>query len=337
MRRILAWLPLPLALLSRWLGGKFPGTVEKLFSKGLYPFLAAPLSRLAGVVSFPIVEPLAVLVALFLLILLFRRRIKRVLLVSGFLAALFIGFWGLNYDRLPLEQTLSLPMQESTLAELVSLCDSLVADVNERHQYQSESANLLAGADAALRAASEQGWPIPGGQYAAPKYAFISPLLSEWMIEGITSPFTLEALVNNRIPRFSQPFVACHEGAHLRGFAREDDANLIAYLACEASDNPYYRYSGSLSMLLNALSALRSADYEAYMTCYAQLRPEVVEDITAHAAYWQAYQDKPAAKVSAQMNDQYLQVMTGGTQSARSYGRVVDLLLALERKEALYE
>jgi len=65
-------------------------------------------------------------------------------------------------------------------------------------------------------------------------------------------PFTGEANVNISMPHTSIPFTACHEMAHQIGFAREDEANFIAYIACKNHPSPDFQYSGILSALINA-------------------------------------------------------------------------------------
>ena len=207
----------------------------------------------------------------------------------------------------------------------------LAEDADERWQEAPET-DLLAAAPDALNAAA-RAWPIPAGRWGAPRAALSSGLLSRWLIEGFISPWTCEALVNANIPAATLPFVACHEAAHVRGFAREEDANLVAYLACEASGDAYYRYSGALKALLYALRALQQEDAGAYARLYASLSSGVRADIDAHEAFWNAYRGTPAAEVSARVNDTYLQSVAQD-QNARSYGRLVDLLLALSRAEA---
>lgn len=329
MKRLLWLLPLPIALLVRFIFQQSPETAERVFSTGIYPALAAPISRLMALCPIPIIELLAVLFILFILISLFKKKFFRVTAACGMVAALFFGGWGLAYLRLPLEQTLGLSVQPSAVAELAALCETLSQDANAYHA--DPPGDILALVPAALDQAAAT-WPIPAGRFAAPKYALTSPLLSRFLIEGITSPFTLEALVTRGIPALSLPYVACHEAAHVRGFAREEDANLIAYLACMASDDVYFRYSGSVSALTHCLSALRGADPEAYQACYAALSGEVRADLAAHSAYWAAFRQSRAAEVAASVNNAYLGAVSAGDQSTRSYGRVVDLLLALQTK-----
>ncbi len=332
MKKLLAMLPLPAALLLRWIASAHPLWVERFFSTGLYPAIARPVSRLTALVPFSLLEPLLAILLLLVLYSLFKKRVFRVFALLGLVAAVFLGGWSLNYYRLPLETTLDLPVALSTPEELAALADALIDDVNARHVPLDGIS--LAEATGALNAAAES-WPIPHGDYGSPKTALMSPLMSELLIEGITSPFTLEALVNGGAPAVSRPFVACHEAAHVRGFAREEDANLIAYLACEASSDPAYRYSGAFSALLYTLDALRSADPDAYLACRARISEDVLRDIAAHADYWNAFRETKAATVGTQMNNTYLKTVGGGQQSARSYGRVVDLLLALKRKKGM--
>lgn len=331
MKRLLALLPLALALLVRLWARHTPETVERLFSQGVYPALAAPVSRAAALCPVPVFG-LGVLALLgYILWSLRQGRWFRVLAVLGLAAAVFAGGWSLNYLRLPLEETLGLDVRASTQEELVSLCHRLAEDADERWQEAPET-DLLAAAPDALNAAA-RAWPIPAGRWGAPRAALSSGLLSRWLIEGFISPWTCEALVNANIPAATLPFVACHEAAHVRGFAREEDANLVAYLACEASGDAYYRYSGALKALLYALRALQQEDAGAYARLYASLSSGVRADIDAHETFWNAYRGTPAAEVSARVNDTYLQSVAQD-QNARSYGRLVDLLLALSRAEA---
>ena len=332
MKRLFALAPLPLSLLLRLLSALRPDWTERFFSRGVYPFLAGPVSRLMGLCPVPVVELLVAALVGFVLYSVFKKRFFRVFALLGLVASLFLGFWSLNYFRLPLEETLDIPVRASTVQELTALCDKLMEDANALYTEPPEELLPLAGA--ALNAAARD-WPIPAGAWGKPKKALASPLLSRLLIEGITSPFTCEALVNGGIPAVSLPFVACHEAAHVRGFAREEDANLIAYLACAASDAPFYRYSGAVSALLHCLNALQRADGEAYQALRRTLSDGVRADLAAHAAYWAQYRGTTAAEVGARVNDAYLQALGGGDQSARSYGRLVDLLLALERKKGM--
>lgn len=330
--RLIALLPLPITLVLRLVASGQPEAVERVFSTGLYPKIAAPVSRLMALCPVPVVELLLIGLFVFTAISLYKRRFFRTLVTYLLIAAIFFGGWSMNYLRLPLEETLGLPVAPSSTEELTALSERLVSEANAAHAESMD--NPLSHVPAALDAASAD-WPIPSGGFAAPKYALSSPILTRLLIEGIASPFTLEGLVNGQIPEVSKPFAACHEGAHIRGFAREEDASLVGYLACLASAEPFFRYSGTVTALLYTLSALRDADRAAYDRCRALLSEPVLADLAAHTAFWAPYEQTKPAEISTAVNDAYLQTVSGGEQSVRSYGRLVDLLLALERKEAI--
>lgn len=332
MKRIIALMPLPLAIILRLLASSHPDVVETYYANGVYPALAAPVSRFLSFFPFPIIEIFIFVFAAGMLYLLLRKKFFIATSVCLLLPALVIGGWGLNYFRLPLEQTLGLRVRNSSVEELATLSAQLMRAANAR--YTTAPDDLLSPANDALNAASRR-YPIPAGAYGSPKFALSSPLLSNFLIEGITSPFTMEALVNGDIPKVAIPFVASHEAAHLRGFAREEDANLIAYLACEASDNPYYRYSGAVNALMYTLDALGSVDPAACAAIYQIADDAVLADLRSHAAYWEPYHNTKTAQVGTHVNNAYLQTMASGNQSVQSYGRIVDLLLALSRKEEM--
>lgn len=143
---------------------------------------------------------------------------------------------------------------------------------------------------------------------------------------GSFSPFTFEAHVNAHESDALLAATAAHEGAHLRGFAREDEANFIAYAVCMESPRAYVRYSGTLLALIYAGNALSEADPAAYAAVWAMYSPAVVADLRAYNAAWESY-DGEAAEVHEQLNDAYLKA-NGQTEGVRSYGRMVDLLIA---------
>lgn len=329
MKRVFALLPLPMALWFRNYASSHPEWVEAFYASGIYPLLAAPISRAFGIVSVPLAEILLVLFLFFCAILLFRKRFFAALSLFLLLPAVFFGGFAVNYFRMPLEETLAIDTQPTPVSELAALCETLTRDANSR--YTEPPRDLLSPASDALNAAA-RSYPIPKGEFAAPKYALSSPLLSRLLIAGITSPFTFEALVNGDMPAVAIPFVACHESAHLRGFAREEDANLVAYLACEYSTDPYYRYSGAIGALQYAMGALRAADPNAYGDIRLMASENVSRDLAAYDAYWAAYRNTKTAEAGARINDTYLQTMGGGDQSRQSYGRMVDLLLGLYAK-----
>ena len=109
----------------------------------------------------------------------------------------------------------------------------------------------------------------------------------------------------------------------------EAEANFIAYLACSESDSAYFRYSGACLALLHSMNALYSADYELWYELRLTYPYYVDADMRAQNAYIAAH-DTKIAEVSETVNDTYLK-LNDQQDGTRSYGKMVDLLLAYRR------
>ena len=158
------------------------------------------------------------------------------------------------------------------------------------------------------------------------KPVMLSELMSYTHITGVYTFFTGEANININFPDYTIPFTAAHELAHQRGIAREDEANMIAFLVCSMSDDPYIRYSAYVNMYEYMVSALRKADAELYNNARAELSSKIYNEQIAYSRFFKKYQKSVAATVSDKVNDTYLK--SQGTVGSASYGMVVDLGVA---------
>ena len=146
-------------------------------------------------------------------------------------------------------------------------------------------------------------------------------------ISGIFSPFTFEAHVNAHESDALLAATAAHEGAHLRGFAREDEANFIAFLVCTMSDDAYVRYSGYVDVLNEVMNKLYSADTELYAAARLRMPEEIKAEYASYSAFFDKYRESTASKVSGTINDAYIS-SHGQPAGIKSYGLVVDLVVA---------
>jgi hypothetical protein len=335
---------------------RHPAAVETLYSRALYPRLAGVLGCLTGWLPFSLGEAglagLGLCLALLLLRLareVGRRRavpwgeIGRLLggglIGAGVIYLAFLFLWGLNYQREPFGRTAGLETGPAPLAELRALGHELAEGANELREGLAEDEGgvmRLPDGTAGARLRTEAGfrrladlYPVLRGSCSRVKPVLASPLLARLGISGIYSPFTGEPNLNTTLPDPEVPFSASHEMAHQRGFAREDEANYLGYLACRLHPDPDFRYSGVLAASLYALDELRRADREAATLLEALRSPAVRRDIDALAA-WAARYRGPLGRASARVNDAYLKTQ-GQREGARSYGRMVDLLLAERR------
>ena len=153
--------------------------------------------------------------------------------------------------------------------------------------------------------------------------------MSYQKLQGEYSPFTIEANYNGDMPDTDKPSTVCHELSHLKGFMREDEANFIAYLACRASDSAAFRYSGALLAYIYSGNALYKENPERMIAIRDRLCGQARADLAEHNCYWRSF-DGAVADISDKMNDTYLRA-NAQTDGVKSYGRMVDLLLAERR------
>jgi hypothetical protein len=148
-------------------------------------------------------------------------------------------------------------------------------------------------------------------------------------IAGVYIPFTGEAIVSTINTDPFLPSVMTHELAHRLGFAPEDDANFIAYLACMESEEPILRYSGSLMAFNYCFNALTNQEYRrAVWNRLGEEDAEVLRDFERNREAWRRYERPVLREAAAAVNNTYLQTM-GQEEGVKSYGRVTDLLIAL--------
>ena len=168
---------------------------------------------------------------------------------------------------------------------------------------------------------------FPDHFYSRTKRVMLSEPMSYTHITGVYSFFTGEANVNVNFPDYSIPFTAAHELAHQRGVAREDEANMVAFLVCMESEDDYIRYSGLLSVYEYVSSALYQADRDAFRAVGQTLCAAARQEERAYSAFFEKYRESTAANVSQTVNNAYLQSQ-GSKEGTRSYNMVVDLTVA---------
>ena len=159
-----------------------------------------------------------------------------------------------------------------------------------------------------------------------PKAFRCSDALSAIGFTGFFFPFTGEANLNVDSPAAWLPSTICHELAHLRGVASEQECNFIAILAATRSDDPAYRYSGWLLGYIYLANALYRYAPDRWQAIRETLPESVVADIRANNAYWAQFEG-PVSTAWDRVYDSFLKGY-GDADGVQSYGTVVDLLLA---------
>ena len=93
------------------------------------------------------------------------------------------------------------------------------------------------------------------------------------------------------------------------------------------SDDPYIRYSASVSVLEYVYSALAQADTDLYNRAVGQLDLHVIYEMQSYSRFFSKYAENTAATVSGAVNDTFLK-LSGQSAGSKSYGLVVDLAVA---------
>lgn len=259
-----------------------PLRVERWFSGKWFPWVARVQSVLFGWLPFSLGDVLYGLLVFILILKLYRWfrhwranelpqgwLITALLQVFNGLLAVYVIFnlcWGLNYDRKDVSDQLQLNMKPYTGSELQEIDSLLLAKTNYwRNQWVAagapvySSAQILEKGIAASRIASDSF------SFLHARHLHIKSSLWGWLgnytgFMGYYNPFTGESQVNTTIPAFLQPYTSCHELAHQMGFAKENEANFVGYLAASRSPEPYFRYSVYLDLFLYSNRTLFRAD-----------------------------------------------------------------------------
>lgn len=238
------------------------------------------------------------------------------------------------------EKYLEAAAAEYGLEELEALRNFVVEQCNTLccRIPRNEDGSISYGGDmaeAARAAMRELGMTYSGldGFYPAPKPLRCSDFLSRRYIAGCFYPFSMEANYNDVMYVMNIPSTMCHELAHLKGFIREDEANLIGYLACVGSEDIYFRYSGYLSVLYYIdRDFSQAAGYERYLAA-APILPQVHEDNVFLTERERARVEETSpvgAEVVEAVSDQLSDVglrLNGVPEGRLSYSKVVGLLL----------
>jgi hypothetical protein len=267
------------------------------------------------------------------------RALGAALAVAGAVYLAFLLSWGLNYAREPFALLAGLDTSPARTAELRAVCEQLVARANQLRVGLPEDGRgvmrlpdglpgALARAQAGYREAAVV-YAVLGGHAPRPKPLASSRVFSYLGITGIFFPWTGEPNVNADVPDPDLPFAVSHEMAHARGFAREDEAGYIGYLACSFHPDPDFRYSGVLAATVYALNALWAVDRKAHDEVAGRRSPAVRRDLQALQEWSDRYSGR-LSRASRRVNNAYLRSQ-GQAEGVRSYGRMVDLLIAERR------
>ncbi len=259
-----------------------------------------------------------------------------IFVIGSVLYIIFNLFWGINYNRKGIAWQLGLSEMKYGAAELKEINCLLIAKINiakqsvvKRQQGYPTNKQLFK--------AVNNAYELLGNKYAFLKYEPSSLKSSMWgwfgnyaNFTGYYNPFTGEAQVNTSIPKFLQPFTACHEVAHQLGYAKEMEANFVGYLAAAASSDTLFHYSVYLDLFAYANRNLFEVD-SATARLY---RRELIAPVKADLKEWFLFNQKHIGLLEPLVRWGYGKFLQSNEQpqGLLSYDEVTGFLIAYYKK-----
>lgn len=178
-------------------------------------------------------------------------------------------FWGMMYFQTPIIKKLSSKEKPTvSKAKLIAL-KYLDKCITSRQQAKEDKNGVfvITNQNALILEIINQEHTIPKRVSSkktlstiSVKQSLFSEIMSYTGISGYYNPFTAESQYNSNLPNSIIPFTIAHETSHQQGFAREQEANFIAYLKGINSKNVELRYSTELFTLKSLLRYINSED-----------------------------------------------------------------------------
>ena len=338
---------LPLQILFIYVFLRNGYVAQNGFYNTIYTLIVGFLRKVFSLFSFSIGDifyTVVIFVVLFYLIRAFRKKFwLNILKITSLISVLyfcFYFFWGLNYARTPLYKTLPLDLKKSQTLWLNDLCIQLINKTNDLQLRLAKSDTIKVTAPygkAEILKKSTEAYNILDFDYpfltyknTSIKFSLYSKPLSYMGYSGYYNPFSAEAQVNSEIPLTQMPFTSCHEIAHQLGFAPEQEANFIGYLACIYSNVDFVQYSGYLTALSYSLNNLRYIDKEKYKERVYSINKGVLKNYAEENKFWQAHKN-PTTPLFKSAYDHYLKA-NKQTAGIKSYSGIVKLLLAYHKE-----
>ena len=265
-----------------------------------------------------------------------------VLASATMLFTLHTGLYGLNSYSGPLAEDIRLNVVSYDITELVEATTYFRDKANElalqiprnelgQPQYPSFEEMAQSAGEGFETLTYEKSYAVFAGSTLPVKKLDWSEWYTSMSITGVTMPLTGEAAVNADIPVISLPFTMCHEMAHRMCISYERDANLAAFLACNAHSDITFQYSAYFMAYRYCYNALVGSGTSAAIAAAKQINEGVnymlLADLTEYRTFFTSNSKEQATNVATSVNDTYIKV-SGDEQGVASYGEVCDLLVS---------
>lgn len=286
---------------------KNPQIVESYYSVKFYPYISKFLRSIFDNFTFSIGDILYIFTLTTIVFKVFKNRkmkIKKVIIdglgILSVLYFIFHLFWGLNYYRTPLTQKLNLKTNYST-EDLIKTTKEIILLTNKVHfdiTNDTEKVVSLKLNFEDLKKEINIGYKNISKKYPFLKYypsnqkkSLFSTPISYMGFSGYFNPFTNETQLNWHTPKNSQPITQAHEQAHQLGFAAENEANFIAFLATNENNNIFIRYSALTFALKHCLNDLFIKDLDSFNYLKSSVNYGVLKDFENRQKKWNYFKN----------------------------------------------
>ena len=337
---------LPIQLFLVQILEKHPAFVEKYYANGIYPIISNFFRTVFGWIPYSVGDILLFVFILFLvrfLILCLRFRVRNFLpqtiSILAFLSKIyfcFYMFWGLNYYREPLAKNLGYSQQKYTTTQLKKVTEHIVEQLNKYHIQITKNDTIKVHnpySQKEMYAIAVSGYhnlskdyPQLTYQFPSVKSSLMSLLQTYNGTSGYLNPLTGEAQVNAKIPKTNYPTTTCHEMAHQIGFAAENEANFVGFLAANYNDDLYFKYSSYRMAFGYCISEIRKRDRNLSKSIWQNVNKGVTKDFNSSYRFWQAYKN-PFEPIVKKGYSAYLKA-NKQDKGVASYNYVVDLFIS---------
>ncbi|MGB5419516.1 DUF3810 domain-containing protein, partial [Algibacter sp.] len=342
-KTIIALSLIPQFLLVKLLANN-PEFVEQYYSNGLYPVISKMFRFTLGWLPFSFGDLVYTFGSLYALRWFYknRKRIRKdtknwfvdVFAAVAIIFGAFHLFWGLNYYRLPLHESLNLE-HDYTTEQLVQVTKALIEKSNSLHAELSVNDTIKVDiplTKSEIFKMTPSGYDnltarFPHLEYhpRSLKKSIYSYPLTYMGFSGYLNPLTNEAQVDGLIPVYKFPTTSAHEVAHQLGYAAENEANFIGFLATTNNDNIYFKYAGYTFALRFCLNEIYRRNEALYESIIESVNPGILKNYKEVRDFWEAHENpvEPFFKIF------YGNFLKANSQSKgmQSYNYVVALIV----------
>ena len=255
----------------------------------------------------------------------------------------FYVFWGFNYhlpsfvDRISLDVdqpteewiTVHLESQAQIMSQLRQ--EFVLPEEIDHHLLQQE---LQSSLNAYLASLNNQ---YNLGEYSYhPRSGMIVQDMPRGFLlrletSGVYLSQTFQGHIDSGLSHVQVPFTTAHEMLHGYGITEESDCNLIAYLACRQSSNPWIAYSAEMAFFRYLAFDQIATDRDTYVAFRSQLPQAIIDDLNDINNKLRAYTPL-LGPIKDKLYGAYLK-SNGISDGMANYSFFVKVLYTLEKEE----